>query len=78
MQIIEEAKARGAAKAKMTKSMVVLDVKPWDDTTGEHPFKTTAPTYNSPKSALCPALLAKRMYIFVFAAEHCLPKGVRT
>ena len=33
-KIIEEAKARGAAKAKLTKSMIVLDVKPWDDTTG--------------------------------------------
>jgi elongation factor 1-beta len=32
-KIIEAAKARGAAKAKLTKSMVVLDVKPWDDTT---------------------------------------------
>lgn len=33
-KIIEDAKARGAAKAKLTKSMIVLDVKPWDDTTG--------------------------------------------
>jgi hypothetical protein len=35
-KVIETAKARGAAKAKLTKSMVVLDVKPWDDTTGEN------------------------------------------
>ena len=34
MQIIEEAKKRGQEKAKKTKSMIVLDVKPWDDTTG--------------------------------------------
>ena len=33
-RIIEEAKARGAAKAKLTKSMIIMDVKPWDDTTG--------------------------------------------
>ena len=33
-KIIEAAKKRGAEKAKLTKSMVVLDVKPWDDTTG--------------------------------------------
>ena len=34
MQIIAEAKKRGEEKAKKTKSMIVLDVKPWDDTTG--------------------------------------------
>ncbi len=33
VQIIEAAKKRGAEKAKLTKSMIVLDVKPWDDTT---------------------------------------------
>lgn len=33
-RIIEAAKKRGAEKAKLTKSMVVLEVKPWDDTTG--------------------------------------------
>ena len=32
-KVIEEAKKRGAAKAKLTKSMIVLDVKPWDDET---------------------------------------------
>jgi translation elongation factor EF-1beta len=32
-QIIEAAKKRGAEKAKLTKSMIVLDVKPWDDET---------------------------------------------
>lgn len=32
--LIEAAKKRGAEKAKLTKSMVVLEVKPWDDTTG--------------------------------------------
>ena len=35
-RIIAEAKARGAAKAKLSKSMIIMDVKPWDDTTGEH------------------------------------------
>lgn len=35
MQVIEEAKKRGQEKAKKTKSMIVMDVKPWDDTTGE-------------------------------------------
>lgn len=34
-QIIDQAKKRGAEKAKLTKSMIVLDVKPWDDTTGD-------------------------------------------
>ena len=32
-RVIEEAKRRGAEKAKLTKSMIVLDVKPWDDET---------------------------------------------
>ncbi|KAK9861832.1 hypothetical protein WJX84_009495 [Apatococcus fuscideae] len=32
-RVIEEAKKRGQEKAKKTKSMIVLDVKPWDDTT---------------------------------------------
>ena len=36
-KVIDEAKARGAAKAKLTKSMIILDVKPWDDTTGAGP-----------------------------------------
>ena len=35
LQIIAAAKKRGAEKAKLTKSMIVLDVKPWDDTTGK-------------------------------------------
>ena len=34
-KVIDEAKKRGEAKAKLTKSMIVLDVKPWDDTTGQ-------------------------------------------
>ena len=34
LQVIEAAKKRGQEKAKLTKSMIVLDVKPWDDTTG--------------------------------------------
>lgn len=33
-KIIDQAKKRGEEKAKLTKSMIVLDVKPWDDTTG--------------------------------------------
>lgn len=33
-KLIAEAKARGAAKAKLSKSMIIMDVKPWDDTTG--------------------------------------------
>ncbi len=32
--MIAKAKARGAEKAKLTKSMIIMDVKPWDDTTG--------------------------------------------
>ncbi|KAL3133394.1 hypothetical protein ABBQ38_007262 [Trebouxia sp. C0009 RCD-2024] len=31
--VIEAAKKRGQEKAKLTKSMIILDVKPWDDTT---------------------------------------------
>jgi elongation factor 1-beta len=31
--LIATAKARGAAKAKLTKSMIIMDVKPWDDET---------------------------------------------
>jgi hypothetical protein len=34
-QIIEAAKKRGAEKAKLTKSMIIMDVKPWDDETGK-------------------------------------------
>lgn len=34
--MIEKAKARGREKAKLTKSMIIMDVKPWDDTTGGH------------------------------------------
>ena len=30
---IDEAKKRSAEKAKLTKSMIIMDVKPWDDTT---------------------------------------------
>ena len=41
VQIIEAAKKRGAEKAKLTKSMIVLDVKPWDDTTGEPLCRTS-------------------------------------
>ena len=33
-KVIDDAKKRGEAKAKLTKSMIVLDVKPWDDQTG--------------------------------------------
>lgn len=36
LQIIAAAKKRGQEKAKLTKSMIVLDVKPWDDTTGKN------------------------------------------
>lgn len=32
--IIAAAKKRGAEKAKLTKSLIIMDVKPWDDTTG--------------------------------------------
>ena len=31
--VIATAKARGAEKAKLSKSMIILDVKPWDDET---------------------------------------------
>ena len=34
LQVIAAAKKRGQEKAKLTKSMIVMDVKPWDDTTG--------------------------------------------
>ena len=42
-KVIDEAKKRGEAKAKLTKSMIVLDVKPWDDTTGMagHPVRSS-------------------------------------
>ena len=53
-KIIEAAKKRGAEKAKLTKSMVVLDVKPWDDTTGAH----SIPPHLNPGhtiAAVCPA-----------------------
>jgi len=32
--LIAAAKKRGAEKAKLTKSLIIMDVKPWDDTTG--------------------------------------------
>ncbi|KAK9915051.1 hypothetical protein WJX75_004156 [Coccomyxa subellipsoidea] len=31
--VIAAAKKRGAEKAKLTKSLIIMDVKPWDDTT---------------------------------------------
>lgn len=34
--MIAAAKKRGAEKAKLTKSLIIMDVKPWDDTTGKH------------------------------------------
>ena len=33
-KVLDAAKKRGQEKAKLTKSMIVLDVKPWDDSTG--------------------------------------------
>ncbi len=33
--VIAAAKKRGAEKAKLTKSLIIMDVKPWDDTTGK-------------------------------------------
>lgn len=42
--LIAKAKARGAEKAKLTKSMIIMDVKPWDDTTGA---AVTASPYES-------------------------------
>ncbi len=38
-ELIAKAKARGAAKAKLTKSMIIMDVKPWDDTTGHRSYR---------------------------------------
>ncbi len=35
--LIAAAKKRGAEKAKLTKSLIIMDVKPWDDTTGALP-----------------------------------------
>ena len=32
--VIAAAKKRGQEKAKLTKSLIIMDVKPWDDTTG--------------------------------------------
>jgi len=32
-KVIATAKARGAEKAKLSKSMIILDLKPWDDET---------------------------------------------
>lgn len=40
VQVIEAAKKRGQEKAKLTKSMIILDVKPWDDTTGIVPSQS--------------------------------------
>lgn len=34
--VIAAAKKRGAEKAKLTKSLIIMDVKPWDDTTGDY------------------------------------------
>ena len=31
--LIESKKKKAAEKSKLTKSMIILDVKPWDDTT---------------------------------------------
>ena len=36
--VIAAAKKRGQEKAKLTKSLIIMDVKPWDDTTGVPPL----------------------------------------
>lgn len=38
-ELIAKAKARAAAKAKLTKSVIIMDVKPWDDETGGRPTR---------------------------------------
>lgn len=56
-ELIATAKARGAAKAKLSKSMIIMDVKPWDDETGSRPL-TTSPV------AACNPLLSLAWGIF--------------
>ena len=55
--MIEKAKARGREKAKLTKSMIILDVKPWDDTTGRAPgnpeIVTFHAVFNRPDDLVC-------------------------
>ena len=50
-KVIDQAKKRGEEKAKLTKSMIVLDVKPWDDTTGiVQMLNTSHPSFSHPLS----------------------------
>ena len=35
---MEKKKAKAAEKAKLSKSLIILDVKPWDDETGRMPL----------------------------------------
>lgn len=37
-KIVEKKKAKAAEKAKLSKSLIILDVKPWDDETGRMPL----------------------------------------
>lgn len=33
-KIVEKKKAKAAEKAKLSKSLIIMEVKPWDDETG--------------------------------------------
>ena len=33
-KIVDKKKAKAAEKAKLSKSLVIMDIKPWDDETG--------------------------------------------
>ena len=65
-RIIEAAKKRGAEKAKLTKSMVVLDVKPWDDTTGKPPSKKLYCTLG------LPLRVNLNLSFLITLLQHCL------
>ena len=51
--VIAAAKKRGAEKAKLTKSLIIMDVKPWDDTTGKHLLWPRAPECHCTGSIQC-------------------------
>lgn len=76
--IIAAAKKRGAEKAKLTKSLIIMDVKPWDDTTGaslkpviRNPFTPLEQTLVSPsKHHFFTSLLFNMLYTWA-ELHHC-------
>lgn len=82
MQVIEAAKKRGQEKAKLTKSMIILDVKPWDDTTGTVPRQSLQDEVLGSKAMLHlvagMAIYSYQTVLIKLHAFHILRSGLQT